>query len=113
MEVSLSTTNHTMKTTEALYLDSLSESALNNLQESGYIVRRMGALPGQTNSEYWQLTAAGEQLFHVVDRKPSYMVRLGPAPRDYLTFATYKEAFECSEYYRTEYNKTVCIDEIN
>lgn len=60
------TTMKSSATTGALNLDELNEQQIRSLQDRGYIARRMGALPGFSNNEYWQLTYKGEQLWHLV-----------------------------------------------
>ena len=50
--------------TQPLDLDALDELTIRELADEQIICRRMGALPGFTNKNYWQITAIGEQLFH-------------------------------------------------
>jgi len=50
--------------TQPLDLDLLDELTIRELADEQIIVRRMGALPGFTNKNYWTLTVIGEQLFH-------------------------------------------------
>ncbi len=56
----------TNATTGALNLDELTALQLQTLQERGHIARRWGAVWGMKQSEYWALTAKGEQFFHIV-----------------------------------------------
>jgi hypothetical protein len=57
---------HTMQTTQALNLDKISEKEFWALVDHGHITRRMGALPGFSNREYWALTAIGERAWYLV-----------------------------------------------
>ena len=50
--------------TQPLDLDALDELTIRELVDEEILTRRMGALPGFTNKNYWQITAIGEQLFH-------------------------------------------------
>ena len=55
-----------MQTTQALNLDKISEKEFWALVDHGHITRRMGALPGFSNREYWALTAIGERAWYLV-----------------------------------------------
>jgi len=55
-----------MKTTQPLNLDKISEKELWALVNCNHLLRKMGALPGFSNREYWALSAMGEQVWHLV-----------------------------------------------
>lgn len=56
-------TMQTNATLGILNLDEMTENQLRSLQERGHIARRWGAVWGMKQSEFWALTAKGEQLW--------------------------------------------------
>lgn len=56
----------TTVTTTPIDLERVTQNELQTLVYVNYLARKWGAVPGMALNKYWALTAAGEQLFHLV-----------------------------------------------